>query len=180
MFSCSEIDQKTQKKVTEAIDEASSDLEVENAKLKDSLSIRYENLLKSSVDSNLKAKAVYLHGRLLEVNRLIDSLKAVVKSIDSDDVEGVKAIKVLLADSPLGDSLNSRMRTTFQHASEFSVNRPQQFVVDSISSNVFAPMGTGKKWHAELFGRTDPVGASFILFGLQKELYQIGIAAFQL
>lgn len=177
--SCNEPNKKTNEVVNKTIDDASVELQVENDKLMDSLYLRYQNLLKSSKDTLLKSKAVFLFENVSKTDSFIDSLQAVVRQLNRDDVKNVKTIKDLLAEGSLGDSLNNYLNNTFLQAIDFSVNQDQKTAIDSIKINMFKPLGTGKSWQEELFGMTNPLGASLILFGLQKELYNVGEIAFK-
>lgn len=178
-LSCNEPDKKANEAVNKTIDDASVELQAENDKLKDSLFFQYQNLLKSSIDTGLKSKAVSLFEKVSKTDEFIDSLQTIVKQLNRDDVENVKTIRELLAEGYLGDSLNHCLSNTFLQAKDFSVNQEQKIAIDSIKINMFNPIGTGKNWQDELFGMTNPLGASLILFGLQKELYNVGKIAFK-
>jgi len=178
-MSCNEPDKKATEVVNKTIDEASEELRAENLKLKQSLTLAYQNLIQSSGDTSLKSKANHLFEKVSKTDNFIDSLQSVIKSLNRDDVENVKAVKNLLAEGSLGDSLSFYLNNTFQQAKDFSINQGQKEIIDSIKTNMFSPMGMGKSWQAELFGMTNPLGASLILFELQKELYNVGEIAFK-
>lgn len=178
-LSYNEPDKIANEAVNKTIDDASVELQAENDKLKDSLFFHYQNLLKSSIDTGLKSKAVSLFEKVSKTDEFIDSLLTVVKQLNRDDVENVKTIRELLAEGNLGDSLNHCLSNTFLQAKVFSANEEQKIVIDSMKTNMFNSMGTEKNWQGELFGMTNPLGASLILFGLQKELYNVGIIAFK-
>ncbi len=179
IMSCNESGKKVNEVVNIAIDGSSAELQAENAKLKEYLSLRYQNLLKSSTDTVLKSRANILFKEISQTDSFIDSLQDAVKQLNREDVESVKVIKNFLAEGNLGDSLHNCLNNTFQQAKDFSVNQEQKKAIDSIKTNMFNPMRTGKSWQEELFGMTNPLGASLILFGLQKELYNVGKIAFE-
>lgn len=174
IISCNEPDKKATEVVNKTIDEASEELRIENLKLKQDLNLVYQNLIQSSGDTSLKSRAKLLFEKVSKTDNFIDSIQGVMKSLNRDDVENVKAVKSLLAEGSLGDSLNFYLNTIFQQAKDFSINQGQKGKIDSIKTNMFSPMGMGKSWQAELFGTTNPLGASLILFALQKELYNVG------
>jgi hypothetical protein len=178
-LSCNEPDKRVNEAVNKTIDDASAELQTENDKLKDSLFLWYQNLLKSSSDTVLKSKAVFLFEKVSKTDSFIDSLQTVIKHLNRDDVENVKTIKEILAEGSLGDSLKHCLNSTFLQARDFSVNQEQKTAIDSLKTNMFYSMRTGKSWQEELFGMTNPLGASLILFGLQKELYNVGKIAFK-
>jgi len=174
ILSCNDPDKKATEVVNKTIDEASEELRVENLELKQSLTLVHQNLIQSSSDKSLKSKANLLFEKVSKTDDFIDSIQSVFKTLNRDDVEGVKAVKNLLAEGRLGDSLRFFLNNTFQQAKDFSINQGQKEKIDSIKTNMFSPMGMGKSWQAELFGMTNPLGASLILFSLQKELYNVG------
>lgn len=178
-ISCNAPDKKAAEVINKTIDNASEELKVENLKLKQDLFLVYQNFLQHSVDTGLKSRARILFNELSKTDVFIDSLQIVVSKLNRDDVENVKTIKNLLGEGSLGDSLNDCLSTVFQQAKDFSINPWQKKAVDSISANMFKSMGSGKNWQRELFGMTNPLGASLILFGLQKELYNVGEIAFK-
>lgn len=179
MISCNAPDKKATEVVNKRIDNASEELSAENMKSKQALFIAYQNFLQSSVDTGLKSRAKFLFNEVSKTSSFIDSIQIVVKKLDRDDVENVKAIKNLLAEGSMGDSLNNYLSNAFHQAKEFSTNPEQKETIDSMTTNVFKSMGSGKDWQTELFGMTNPLGASLILFGLQKELYNVGEIAFK-
>lgn len=179
ILSCNEPGKRANGVVNKTIDDASVEFQIENGKLKDSLFLQYQNLLKFSSDTVLKSKAAFLLKKMSNTDSFIDSLQAVIKRLNRDDLENIKIIKGLLVKGNLGDSLNHCLSSTFQQAIDFSVNQEQKIAIDSITINVFNLMGAGGNWQAELFGMTNPLGASLVLFGLQKELYNVGRVAFK-
>ncbi|HSC54952.1 MAG TPA: hypothetical protein VLC98_15065 [Phnomibacter sp.] len=179
MLSCSEQNKNAVDAVNETSDGVSVELETENGKLKDSLFFEYQSLLKSSSDTGVKSKAVFLFEKVSQTDNFLDSLQAVVKQLDRNDVENVKTIRELLAEGISGDSLSNCLENTFLQAKDFSGSQEQKTAIDSIRARVFMSMGTGRSWQEELFGSTGPLGASYILSGLQNELYNVGRVAFK-
>ncbi len=160
--------------VNKRIDEATEEIQSENLKSKQDLSLIYQNLIESSEDTSLKLHASLLYNKVIKTDNFLDSLQGIIMSLNRDDVKTVNTIKKLLAEGDLGDSLNVYLNDTFQQAKDFSVDKDKKRIIDSIQVNMFKPMGTGESWQAELFGLNSPTGASFILYALQAELHQVG------
>ena len=117
--------------------------------------------------------------KVLKTGSLIDSIDRVINYLNQDDVKNVTAVKNILVDSGLGDTLSFYLNNSFQLAIDFSINKEKKETIDSIKENIFYPMEKDKSWQDELFGMTNPLGASLILIGLKKELYKASIIAFK-
>ena len=132
----------------------------------------------SSKDSSERGNMHAVYNSFLETDKFLDSIQIIVQGINNTNVKGVEAINELLIKGELGDSLHKRLVLTFKQAQGVAIPQRQRAVIDSIRRAVLLPTNANKDWQDELFGLTDPFGASLILSGLREEVLNAGIIIF--
>ncbi|RFM25824.1 hypothetical protein DXN05_22965 [Deminuibacter soli] len=138
----------------------------------------YKVVVQSSNDSVKKTKAILLFETLYKTDELINRLNTDLSTYKEGNAENISKVRELLVDGDLGDSLNNCLMKNLIKARNFSGNPQQVHKIDSLKNIIFKTASSDKNWRDELFGTTNSVGASFILLGLQKEVYSIGSIAF--
>ncbi len=130
----------------------------------------FNSFIHRSLENDLKTEAEALLTSITEAASFIDSLRQRMKQINGSDAANLYTINKLIGDWPLGDTLNFHIEKSLVQARKI-------VLLDDL--NLMKSSKHGVRWQAELFGKTNPVGATLILHGLENELYTLGIISFR-
>lgn len=156
-----------------------SELHAENERAKDTMIREFNSFIHRSLENDLKTEAEALLSSITEPASFIDSLRQRMKQINGSDAENLYTINKLIGDGPLGDTLNFHVEKSLVQARKIVLLDDQKKSIDSIRFNLMNSSRQGIRWQTELFGKTNPVGATLILYGLENELYSLGIISFR-
>ena len=169
IFSCNEV-------IDKQVDEAIKELRSQNEKLEEQFIAVYSNYVNKTNDPSRKEQAIHLFNYFSMTNSLIDSLDIVLSGMDDKSPESINQVKLLLADGTSGQRLKSYLTLYFDDNKEFVKNDLKKSQsIDSIENRIFGNSDNKDSWQNRLFALTNPFGASLILDGLKKEVYNAGI-----
>ncbi len=135
-------------------------------------SIYYKTFDNSSFET--KPKLSHFHKVLNQTIEYIDSVNVDIGKYDNNDLKNNKVIKEKFVESPLGDSLFNKLKTTFDLAESVARSKTKRDSINQISKNVLNDFNV-KDWKNSFFALNSPSGSIMVLYGFEYELFKASI-----
>ena len=173
LFGCNSFTEHTKLQVDESMKKAKQEMDDEVNKNKKDFTLSYQNALEKNKDSLDQKNINEFRGSLIKTENYMDSLNREMNKLDENDVNNVSVVKEIFLNKGHGDSILISIKNAIAVAQGITRNTSGATKIKATSDSLISESSPGK-WTQQLFGLTNPLGASMILYGLQTELYKIG------
>ena len=127
-------------------------------------------------DNSDKRKLQELESSINSTDNYLDSMKQELDKLDEMDVSNVELVKATFLYKGVGDSIINKLKSSILAAQNTAKTEQQKLAIKAISDSLFS-VSSDIKWKENMFGLTNSLGASMIIYGLRTDLYNIGIRA---
>ncbi len=176
LFGCNSLSGHIEQQVESKVETAKDDMSVEVQKLRKEFTIHFQAIEASSIDSLNKQKLQKLKTSIISTDNYMDSLKREMDNLDEMDVHNVELVKITFLYKGAGDSIIYKMKRSIAAAQNVAKTEQQRLAIKAARDSLFTG-SSDDKWKEQMFGLTSPLGADMIIYGLQTELYNVGIKA---
>ena len=176
LLSCNSFDAHIKQQVHGKVETAREDMRTEVQKAKRNFTRQYEAVQTSQPDSLDKRILEELRFSIISTDDYLDSLKREMDKLDESDVSNLEMIQTTFLYNGAGDSIINKLKRAFTTAQNAAKTDQQKLAIRSSSDALFGETSAAK-WKEQLFGQANSLGASMIIYGLQTELYNVGMKA---
>ena len=173
LFSCNSLSEHTKQQVDDKVETSKEDMNADVQNLRQGFVVTYNEKLKSQTDSSGKQKLQGLYNLIIATDTYLDSLKGEMDKLDEADINNVESVKTIFLYKGAGDSIINKMKRSIEAAQKNTSTERGKIGIKATSDTLFNV--SAEKWKEQTFGLTNSLGASMILYGLQTQLYAIGI-----
>ncbi|RPD43445.1 hypothetical protein [Paracnuella aquatica] len=106
----------------------------------------------------------------------MDSLKTEMDKLDEMDVQNVEQVQSTFLYKGVGDSIINKLNRILA-AAQVVARTEEQKVAIKVMSDSLGMEPNPDAWKEQVFGLTNPLDVSMVLYGLRIELYRIGMKA---
>lgn len=152
---------------------AKGDMRAEVKKAKEDFIAHYQTARNRWPDSLDNRTLQELEFSIISTDSYLDSLKREMDELDEMDAHNVNLVKTTFLYKGAGDSIINKLRRSIAASQNAARTEQQKFAIKAASDSLF--FETSDRWKEQMFGLTNPLGASMIIYGLQTELYKIGM-----
>jgi len=175
-YGCGNVGRNTERLVDNEISKSKIEManEIENNKIQ--FNGLCEKALNDTKDIASKEKLERLQESVIQTAIFLDSLKKEMDKLDEFDGRSVDIVKNVFLYHNAGDSIFSKLKSTIGGAEETALNNDNKVSIINMRDSLLDEPDS-RKWNEQLFGLTNSLGASMILYGIQIQLYRIGMEA---
>jgi hypothetical protein len=176
LFGCNNLSGHIEQQVDSKVERAKQDMSAEVQRAKEDFTAHFKATEENQADILIKRKLQELKFSIISTDSYLDSLKREMGKLDENDVRNVELVKATFLYNGVGDSIFNKLKRSIAAAENAAKTDQQKIAIISASESLFTAT-SADKWKEQMFGLTNPLGASMIIYGLQTELYNIGIKA---
>jgi hypothetical protein len=176
LLSCNSLSGGIEQQVKSKVEASKHEMNDGVQKLKQDFTALYQKTEKDNVDISYKQKLQQLYNTVFTTDKYLDSIKREMSKLNEMDVQNVQQVKAIFLYQGVGDTIMKKLNASIEAAEQVAKNEQQKATIKVSKASLFN-QSSNDKWKEQMFGLTNPLGVSIIIYGLQTELYNIGIKA---
>lgn len=174
LLACNNVTNTVEKTVNSEVSKSKIEMDDEIEKSKAQFNASYTKAAAKAKDSSAKRNLQGLQLSIVQTATYLDRLKKEMDKLDENDVKNVERVKTIFVSDNVGDTVFSKLQSSISKAQEIALSNESKSAIASIRDSILYE-ADGGQWKAQLFGLTNPLGASMILYGYQTQIYKIGM-----
>jgi hypothetical protein len=175
LLSCNSLSGHIEQQVDSKVETAKEDMNAEIRKAKENFTAQYLAAIGQQSDSLTMYKLRQLNFSISTADKYLDSMKREMDELDVKDVNNTELVKITFLYRGAADSIINKMKNAIAAAQQAAKTEQQRLAIRAASDSLFSQ--PDDKWKENLFGINNSLGASMIIYGLQTELYTMGMKA---
>jgi uncharacterized lipoprotein NlpE involved in copper resistance len=176
LLSCNNLSGNIEQQVDGKVETGKQDMNAEVETVKQDFIAAYQTVVKRTNDKLALQDLQTFKATITNTDNYLDNLKAEMDKLDEMDVKNVQLAKSTFLYKGVGDTIINRLNHTIATAQDVARTEKQKAAIKTVTDS----LGIGPNpdaWKEQVFGLTNPLRASMVLYGLRTELYRIGIKA---
>jgi len=176
LLGCNNLTDHIENQVDRNIETSKAEMNAEVQRAKEDFTARLRMAIQNELDNSNMRKLYELQFSIVSTDSYLDSLKKEMDKLDENDVRNVDFVRATFVYKGVGDSIIKKVKGSILTALNAAKSERQKSEIKSASDSLFWEPSVDT-WKEETFGLTNPPGASMIIYGLQTEIYRIGVKA---
>jgi hypothetical protein len=176
LLGCNSLSNHIEQQVDSKVETAKQDMNAEVEKSKQDFIAAYQAAEKSNDDKLAMQNLQAFKATFTSADNYLDSMKTEMDKLDEMDVHNVELVKSTFLYKGVGDTIINKLNRTIATAQVVARTEKQREAIKAVRDSLGIEPNP-EAWKEQLFGMTNPLGASMVLYGLRTELYSIGIKA---
>lgn len=176
VFSCNSLSGHIEQQVETKVEDAKEEMNAEIERAKENFKTHYQAAEKNELDSLQKRKLQELDSSINSTDNYLDSMKREMDQLDVMHPRNIELVSAIFLYRGVGDSIFNKLKRSIVIAQSSAKTEQQKLAIKAASDSLFT-QPSADKWKEHKFGSLNSLGASVIIYGLQKDLHNIGMQA---